>query len=143
MASHRLTAWGVIVVILGATLPLRAEEEIRILPDVRAEVEAHRQRHSLLSVELNDGTLLTGSVGAIRKNGFAIITGLHATQSVGYSRIQAFVDPETGQTVALVRQAAWPTGRVISPRTKLIVVIVAAAVATVYVVALVIVTHGK
>jgi hypothetical protein len=143
MARHRLTAWVVILLILGATLPLRAEEEIRILSDVRAEVEANRQRHSLLSVELNDGTLLTGSVGSIRKNGFAIITGLHARQSVGYSKIQAFVDPETGQTVALVQQAPWPSGRVISPRAKLIVVIVAAAVATFYIVALVIVTHAK
>jgi hypothetical protein len=142
MARHRLTAWVVILVILGPTLPLRAEEEIRILSDARAEVEPHRQRHSLLSVELNDGTLLTGSVGSIRKNGFTINTGLHARQSVGYSKIHAFVDPETGQTVALVQQAPWPTGRVISRRAKLIVVI-GAAVATVYIVALVIATHAK
>jgi hypothetical protein len=72
-----------------------------------------------------------------------VIFGATLPLSVGYSKIQAFVDPETGRTVALVQQAPWPTGRGISPHAKLIVIIVAAAVATVYIAALVIVTHGK
>jgi hypothetical protein len=130
MTGQRLTAWAVLLTISGTTLPIRAEDEIRILTDVRSEVEARRQARALLSIELTDGTLLTGSVAAVRKNDFAIVTGLHAKRSVAYSKIQAFIDPETGQTVALV-QTPPPTGRMVSSRTRLIVVIVVAAVATV------------
>jgi hypothetical protein len=56
--KQQLTAWVVLLVILGATLPIRAEEEIRILTDARVEVEARRHVHARLSVELIDGTPL-------------------------------------------------------------------------------------
>jgi hypothetical protein len=134
MAGQRLTACVVVLAISAATLPICAEGEIGILTDVRPEVEAYRHARAVLSIELTDGTLLTGSVGAVRKNGFVIVTGLHAKQSVGYANVQAFVDPETGQTLALVHQAP-PTGSVGGRRATLLAVIVAAAaVATVYLV---------
>jgi hypothetical protein len=140
---RRLTAWVALLAVSGSTLPLCAEGEIRVLTDVRAEVEARHQGHTALSVELTDGTRLTGSVAAVRKSDFAIVTGLHAKRSIAYSKIQAVVDPETGQTVALVRQTPPPTGRMVSSRTRLIVVIVVAAAATVYLVAYLIASHVK
>jgi hypothetical protein len=127
---------------LSTIAPVRAEEKIRILTDVRAEVEAHRRVRALLSVELTDGTLLTGSVGAVRKNEFAISTAPQVKQTIGYNKIHAFVDPETGRTVALVQQTP-PTGRASSPRLKMVAIIVVVAVVTVYIVALVIATHAK
>jgi hypothetical protein len=139
----RLTASVVVLAIVATIVPLRAEEEIRILTDVRAEVDAHRRVGALLSVELTDGTLLTGSAGTVRKNEFAISTAPQVKRTIEYSRIHAFVDPETGRTVALVQQTPPPTGRVSSPRLKMAAIIVVAAVASVYIVALVIATHVK
>jgi hypothetical protein len=143
LGDNRLTASVVVLAILAAIVPIRAEEDIRILTDVRTEVEAHRRVRALLGVELTDGTLLTGSVGAVRKNEFAISTARQGKQVIGYSEIHAFVDPETGRTVALVQQTPPPIGRVSSPRLKMVAFMVVAAVATVYIVALVIATHVK
>ena len=137
-------SWVLALVCVGATIaPVRAEEEIRILTAVRAEVEAHRRVRALLSIELTDGTLLTGSVGAVRKNEFAISTGPQVHQTVRYTKIHAFVDSETGRTLALVQQTPSPTGRPSSPRLKMAAIIIVAVVATVYIVALVIATHVK
>jgi hypothetical protein len=137
----RVTAWVVLLAILGATLPIRAEEEIRILTDVRAEVEARRHVRPRLGVELTDGTLVTGTVGAVRKNDFAIVTGLHVKQTVAYIKIHALVDTQTGQTVALVRQTPPASGAVSRP--KKIAIIVLAAVGTVFLVAYIVASRVK
>ena len=139
--KQQLTAWVVLLAILGATLPVRAEEEIRTLTDTRVEVEARRHLHARLSVELTDGTLLTGTVAAVRTNDFAIVTGLHVKQSVAYSKIHALVDPLTGQTVVLVRQTPPATGAVSRP--KKVAIIVLAAIGAVFLVAYIVASNVK
>jgi hypothetical protein len=80
-------------------------------------------------------------VGAARKNDFAIVTGLHVKQTVAYGKIHALVDPQTGQTVALVRQTRPATGAVSRP--KKIAIIVLAAVGAVFLVAYIVASNVK
>jgi hypothetical protein len=80
-------------------------------------------------------------VAAVRTNDFALVTGLHVKQFVDYSSIHALVDPQTGQTVALVRQTPPATGAVSRP--KKVAIIVLAAIGAVFLVAYIVASNVK
>jgi hypothetical protein len=95
--------------------------------NVRAELEVSRRDGAVISVELKDGSRLTGSVGALRNDRFELIQQSPNRDMVPYAQVAAFLDPATGQVLAAVQQRG--IGGVGRPSVKTTLIVLGAVAA--------------
>ena len=101
--------------------------DIRLVTNLRAELEAYRQARAIVSLGLTDGSRVTGSVDRPRTDRFELVTYTNH-QVVPYEQIASFRDPATGRVMAVVQQRGIGGIRGPSAKTTLIVIAIIGAV---------------
>ena len=119
----------VVLLVVGALVstgvPLSAKTRLRMITDVRTEVETWRERTGLVDVELSDDSRARGQVGLVGNTVFDV-----GNRQVGYEQVAAFFDPITGVPVASVQQrppVGGNTGMHVSPKVLVIIGVAVAA----------------
>jgi hypothetical protein len=104
------------IALVWTSVPASAAERFAPYP-IREFVEAARATSADVTVELENGTIVRGQVGATNRRRFYVLDGTRAGQAIAYARTRAFIDPASGER--LMVQAPGPSSHMPGMHTSL------------------------
>ena len=95
----------VLVFVVVMSQPLVGAGDVPSVSSIRDEVRARRAKREVVMLQLVDGGRVVGSVGRTSWRKFEVIDEQgRVVREVSYAKVRAFLDPATGQIIAVVRE---------------------------------------
>lgn len=86
-----------LVVFIATASSVRADESAKFLT-LRETIESRRAAKTRLTVELEDGSIMSGMVGRTKRASFYMLEGTPPlSHNVAYTDVRVLVDPATGE----------------------------------------------